>query len=73
MTTCWQRAVRSVYRKRLLICMCASFPFGSEGEMWCLIAFVPDHCFSYYFIENHIQKSAFAAMHGPQSLVRFGD
>ena len=38
-----------VFRERLSIFMCASFPFGFEGGMWGLIVLVPDHCLSLYF------------------------
>ena len=37
-----------VFRERLSICVCASFPFGFEGWMWDLIVLVPDHCLSSY-------------------------
>ena len=26
------------------------FPFGFEGGMWDLIALIPDHCLSIYFV-----------------------
>ena len=35
-----------VFRGRLSICMCASFPYGFEGGMWDLMELVPDHCLS---------------------------
>ena len=38
MTTVLERAIHSVtvrvFRGRLSICMCVSFPFGFESEMW---------------------------------------
>ena len=39
------------FRKRLSVCVCASFPFGFEGGMWDLnlIVLVPDHGISIYF------------------------
>lgn len=49
-----ERAIHSVYvlvlRKRLSICMSASFPFGFEGEMWNLIILVPDHWLFFKFV-----------------------
>ena len=38
--------------KRLPICMCASFPFGFEGEMWDLILSIPDCRVSFYVTAN---------------------
>ena len=35
-----------VYCERLSICVCAPFPFGSEGGICDLIVLVPDHCMS---------------------------
>ena len=32
---------------RFKICVCPSFPFGTEGEMWDVIL-IPDHCLSIY-------------------------
>ena len=42
-----------VFRERLSICICASFPFGFEGRVWDLIVLVPrvpHYCLSIYFI-----------------------
>ena len=33
-----------VFRAHILICVCASFPFGFEGRMWDVIVLIPDHC-----------------------------
>ena len=41
-----------VFRERLSVCMCASFPFGFEDGMWDVIVFVADHCLSFYFVFN---------------------
>ena len=30
------------------------FPFGFEGRIWDLIVSVPDHCLSFYFVEEMI-------------------
>ena len=30
--------------------VCASFPFGFEGEMWYSIVLVPYHCQAVYFV-----------------------
>ena len=32
-----------IFRERLSICKCASYPLGFEGGMWDLIVFNPDH------------------------------
>ena len=50
-----ERAVRSVYRAYLSgmfirVCVCVSFPFSYEGEMWKLIVLVPNHCLSLFSI-----------------------
>ena len=37
-----------VFRERLSICVCPSFPFGFEGGMWDVL--IPDHCLSIYFL-----------------------
>ena len=34
---------------RLSICVCASFPFGPEGQMWDIIVLVPNHYLYFYF------------------------
>ena len=54
MTTCLEkelfiRFTVYVFRERLSICVCPSFPFDFEGGMWDLIAVIPDHCLSIYF------------------------
>ena len=53
MTTCAEsnfiRFTERVFRERLSICVCASFPFGFEGGMWDFIVLVPDHCLSFDF------------------------
>ena len=38
-----------VFRKRVSICVCASFPFGSEGGICHMIVLIPDHSFFIYF------------------------
>ena len=38
-----------VFQEHLSICMHASFPFGTEGEMWNLIVSVPGHCHLHVF------------------------
>ena len=38
-----------VFRERVSICVCASFPFDFEGGMWDLIVLIPKHLFSIYF------------------------
>ena len=49
MTTCLvKRIIVRVFRERLSICECASFPFGTESELWDLIVLVSDHCLSFY-------------------------
>ena len=56
MTTCLGKScsfgILCVFRKRLSIFVCLSFPFGFEGGMWDLIILIPDHCLSIYFIES---------------------
>ena len=52
MTTCWERAVHSVYRAVFRECVsiwvCVSFPFDFEGWIYELMLMVPDHCLSSY-------------------------
>lgn len=43
------RFTLGVSRKRLLICVWASYPFGFEVEAWDLIILVPDLCIYFYF------------------------
>ena len=38
-----------VCRERLSIFVCASFPFGFEGQTWDLIILVPEHCLFFFF------------------------
>ena len=44
------RLILCVLRGRLSICVCASVPFGFEGEMFALIVLVPDYCLSFFFM-----------------------
>ena len=44
------------FHKLLSIYVLNSFPFGFEGRMWDLIVSVPDHCLSFYFSPDHLQK-----------------
>ena len=37
-----------VFRERLSVRMCASFPFGFEDGMCYMIVLIPDHCLSIY-------------------------
>ena len=37
-----------VFRERLSVCMCPSFPFDFEGYLWELIVSVPDQCLSFF-------------------------
>ena len=46
-----------VYRERLSMCICVSFPFGSEGGMYHLIVLIPDHSISFY-----LSQEIFAAL-----------
>ena len=39
-----------VFRERLSICVCSSFPFGFKGGMWDLIVLVVELCLSIYFV-----------------------
>ena len=43
------------FRASLLICVCASFPFGFEGGVWDLIihVLVPDHGLPCYYPAAH--------------------
>ena len=47
-----------VFRERLSICMCASFPFGFEDGVWDLIVLrvTLDHCLSFYFA-SYVQST----------------
>ena len=38
-----------VFRERLSIYECPSFPIGFKGKMWNLIVLVPEHFISFYF------------------------
>ena len=40
----------SAFRKLPSIYVFSHFPSGFEGRMWDLIASVPDHCLSFYFL-----------------------
>ena len=42
-----------VFRGRLSICVCASFPFGFACGMWDLIVLIPDHCLSINLLNWH--------------------
>ena len=57
-----------VFRERLSVCVCASFPFGFEGGMWELIVLVPGHYFPFYFACCTSGKMSFAQ--SCRSLVR---
>ena len=41
-----------VFRERLSICVCVSFPFGNEDGLWDLIVSEPGHCLSIYFVSD---------------------
>ena len=41
---------------RACVCVCASFPFGFEGDMWDLIVLIPDHCLSIYSSDGSSQE-----------------
>ena len=43
----------SAFRKLSSIYVFSYFPFGFEGRIWDLIVSVPDHCLSFYFIQQH--------------------
>ena len=38
-------------------CVCPSFPFGTEGGMWDVMALIPDHCLSIYFCHGLLKNS----------------
>ena len=40
-----------VHREGLSICVCASFAFGFDGEMWDLIILVSDHCVCFFTLK----------------------
>ena len=42
----------SAFRKLSSIYVFSYFPFGFEGRIWDLIVSVPDHCLSFYFIDE---------------------
>ena len=46
----------SVVCKRLPVCECASFCFGSEGGVWNLIVLVSDHLLSFDFTQVFLIK-----------------
>ena len=43
------RSTVCVFRERLPIPVCSSFPFAFVGGMWDLIVLIPDHCLSVFF------------------------
>ena len=43
--------------------MCPSFTFGIEGGMWDVIALIPDHCLSIYFISHFIKNTDCQGVH----------
>ena len=53
MTTCLGKSclfsLLCVFRERLSVCMCVSFPFGFKGGMWDLILLVPGPFHSIHF------------------------
>ena len=44
--------IACAFRKLLSIYVFSYFPFGFERRMWDLIVSLPDHCFSFYFVET---------------------
>ena len=54
MTTCLGKTcsfgLLCVFRERLSICMCASFPSGFEDGMWDLIVLLSDNYLSFYLL-----------------------
>ena len=46
------RFTASAFRKLLSVYVFSYFPFGFEGRMSDLIVSVPDHCLSFYFVDN---------------------
>ena len=51
------RFTASAFPKLPSIYVFSYFPFGFEGRMWDLIVSVPDHCLSFYFVnENRLHK-----------------
>ena len=51
------RFTASAFRKLPSIYVFSYFPFGFEGRMWDLIVSVPNHCLSFYFVnENRLSK-----------------
>ena len=54
MTTCLEKScsfslLRVSFVNVYSVCMCVSYLFAFEGEMWALILLVLDHCLSFYF------------------------
>ena len=48
-----------VFRERLSICVCVSFPFRFEGGIWDSTVLIPNHCLSFYFSSSrHANKSS---------------
>ena len=48
MTNCLGKSCSFGFKECLLVCTCASFPFGLEGGNWDVFVLVPDHCLSFY-------------------------
>ena len=44
----------SAFRKLSSVYVFSYFPFGFEGRIWDLIVSVPDHCLSFYSVDNRV-------------------
>ena len=51
------RFTSRAFRKLLSVYVFSYFPFGFEGRMWDLIASVPDHCLSFYFMLSNLYET----------------
>ena len=57
------RFTASAFRKLPSIYVFSYFSFGFEGRMWDLIVSVPDHCLSFYFMNNLLSFNLLAIFH----------
>ena len=50
MVTCWERAdLLTDLLYVMFYCVFVTFPYGSLGQVWCLIVSIPDLCILSYF------------------------
>ena len=53
-----------VFHEHLLMCVCASFPFGFSGGKWDVMLLVPDHCGSFYLSQGYLLSQGYRTSKG---------